>query len=111
MSTLKMVNRSYVRVVPKPAFWEALKPLIEDEAFVSFHEPTIYLMEEECWDEQAFLEKYFAKIAQFEYEQHLSTEDAVGMVPTTQAAFMNYFHVEFGSTLVDLIRKPDLAAL
>jgi hypothetical protein len=111
MSTLNQLNRSFVRIAPKKTFWELIQPRSNDVEFFQFHEPTLYLIDEEFWDESAFLEDNSLKIAQFEFEQHVSLEDVAEYLPHNTASFLALFEVEFGSTVVDLISKPGLSYL
>lgn len=109
MSTLNQLNRSYARVSPKQPFWDLVQHHTQDAEFQQFHEPTLYLIEEEFWDESAFLEKYFLKIARFEFEQHLDSVDFAIQLPKNTPQFLELFIIEFGSTIVDLISKPGLS--
>ena len=109
MSTLNQLNRSYARVTPKQPFWDLVKQYTQDAEFQQFHEPTLYLIEEDFWDESTFFEKYFLKIARFEFEQHVDTENMADQLPKNGPQFLELFHIEFGSTIVDLISKPSLS--
>ena len=109
MSTLNQLNRSYARVIPKQPFWDLIQHHSQDTEFQQFHEPTLYLIEEEFWDESTFLEKNFLKIARFEFEQHVDSENMADQVPKNAPQFLELFDIEFGSTIVDLIGKPSLS--
>jgi len=110
MQTAKTINRSYIKVTPNPEFWEIIKRNTTDHEFIAFHEPTIYLLEEEIWDEQHALERNFKTIAGYEFEQHLEEFDPA-LLPLHHEAFMVLFTVEFGSTVVDLLPKKELSYL
>lgn len=109
MSTLNQLNRSYARITPKQPFWDLVRQHTQDAEFQQFHEATLYLIEEEFWDEAAFKEKYFLKIARFEFEQHIDLDNIANQLPKTQPQFMELFDIEFGSTVVDLLAKPSLS--
>lgn len=111
MSSLKLINRSYVRVIPKNAFWQGIDPNGKDREFHQFHEPTLYLLEEELWDERFFLEKNYLKIAHFELQQHLEIAEIPQHLPKTVEDFNELFEMGFGSTVVDLLLKPGLGYL
>lgn len=111
MSTLNQLNRSYARIAPQQRFWDLIQHHTQDAEFLQFHEPTLYLIEEEFWDESAFLSKNFQKIAQFEFEQHLTLEQLAEHLPKDVTQFLALFEIEFGSTVVDLIAKPGLTYL
>lgn len=111
MSTLNQLNRSYARITPKQSFWDRIQPHTEDAEFKQFHEPTLYLIEEEFWDESVFLEKNYLKIARFEFEQHLNLENVAEHLPQNTGQFLALFEIDFGSAVVDLITKPGLSYL
>ncbi|NDB35411.1 MAG: hypothetical protein EB023_08705 [Flavobacteriia bacterium] len=110
MQTAKTINRSYIKVTPNPEFWEIIKRNTTDHEFIAFHEPTIYLLEEEIWDEQHALERNFKTIAGYEFEQHLEELDPAFLPPHLEA-FMVMFTIKFGSTVVDLLPKKELSYL
>ena len=58
---MKTLNRAYLIVNPTNKFWNLIGPSIEDKDFIAFHEPTLYLIEEEIWDEELIITKYMKK--------------------------------------------------
>ena len=69
--TMKTINRAYIKITPTQKFWNILEPYIEDKEFIPFHEPTLYLIEEDVWDEDQVLMKYMKKITKIRDVFHL----------------------------------------
>ena len=55
---MKTLNRAFLYVHPTEKFWKLVGPLVEDKDFIAFHEPTIYLIDEDIWDEETVIKKY-----------------------------------------------------
>ncbi len=103
--TMKTINRAYLKVTPTEKFWNILEPYIEDKEFIPFHEPTLYLIEEDIWDEDHVLMKYMKKITLNEINQ--LTEQHVSLVETENIAdFNSLFTFEIGGNVVDCITSP-----
>ena len=59
---IKILNRGFISVTPKPSFYdEAAKEMDVDIVHFENPEPTIYLIEEDFWDNQSILKKHFKK--------------------------------------------------
>ncbi len=101
---MKVLNRSYLQITPKLAFWELVKTKSEDSSFMDFHEPSIYLIKEDFWDETELLNTYWKKISHFEFEQILesSSED---LIPNSLEEFKGLFTYNIGGTVVDCIKE------
>lgn len=102
---MKTINRAYIKISPTVKFWEILEPYIEDKEFIPFHEPTLYLIEEDIWDENLILMKYIEKITLNEInqltEQRISLSETINIV-----TFNTYFTYEIGGSVVDCISAP-----
>jgi hypothetical protein len=107
---MKLVNRSYLTVRPKQAFWDWANPLQEDVSFAEGDdvESNIYLVEEDFYDLIPVLEKNYKKI--FSNELSAITED-INLWPEKVSfeLFLEWFSVDYGSMVMDL-EKSDLKA-
>ena len=92
-------------VNPTKVFWNTITPYIDDKEFIAFHEPTVYLIEEEIWDETAMLEKYLKKIL---HQEIIQLTDDVRAIPIVSTAddVLAMFTLTFGSTIVDCLKSP-----
>lgn len=103
--TMKTINRAYIKITPTQKFWNILEPYIEDKEFIPFHEPTLYLIEEDVWDEDQVLMKYMKKITLNEINQ--LTEQQVSLEEMEHiAGFSDFFSFEIGGNVVDCISAP-----
>lgn len=103
--TMKTINRAYIKITPTQKFWSILEPYIEDKEFIPFHEPTLYLIEEDVWDEDQVLMKYMKKITLNEINQ--LTEQQVSLEEMEHIAdFSDFFSFEIGGNVVDCISAP-----
>ena len=107
---MKLVNRSYLTVIPKQSFWDWANPLQEDVSFAEGDdvESNIYLVEEDFYDLIPVLEKNYKKI--FSNELSAITED-INLWPEKVSfeLFLEWFSVDYGSMVMDL-EKSDLKA-
>jgi hypothetical protein len=102
---MKTVNRSFVLVSPKTPFFDHFTPLMEEPEWAKFHEPSLYLVEEDLWNEEAVIEKYMKSIALEECSQLC---DKIELFPVINdvAVFLHYFEVQLGTTVNDCLNKP-----
>jgi len=77
---------------------------------LAFHEPSIYLLEEEIWDNDNILEKYYLIIANIEYSNHILDERLM-YLPKSLIEFLELFDFEFGSTVFDMLSNKPLTYL
>jgi hypothetical protein len=102
---MKTLNRAYLTVNPTEKFWNLVGPSIEDKDFIAFHEPTLYLIEEEIWDEEIIITKYMKKITKNEISQ--VTDQDISSIPIEKSEdFLSYFTIELGGTVIDCISAP-----
>lgn len=102
---MNLVNRGFVFVQPNKQYvtWALLmKPeLILDEQA----EGTVFLIEEEFWDDELIFKQYAKKIAQEQFGS-VSTDETTWPKCTDLAEFETFFRVEFGCTCIDLRKEP-----
>lgn len=102
---MKTLNRAYLIVNPTDKFWNLIGPSIEDKDFIAFHEPTLYLIEEDIWDEELIITKYMKKITKNEISQVTDQDNSTILIENSED-FLSYFTIELGGTVVDCISAP-----
>jgi hypothetical protein len=110
MPTARGLNRSYLKITPSELFWQQVRNSNGELEFIDFHEPSVYLLEEDIWDNEIILEKYYITIAKVEYSQHM-LEVSDHLLPDNLEGFLELFDFELGSTVLDLIANKPLAYL
>ena len=102
---MKIINRGFISITPTPLFisW-ALKNSDEDQFFSSNPEPSIYLVEDDFWEDSLILEKYYKKIAQQEFKALSSKEETVPIISNIEE-FSLYFYVNLGTIVHDLLKE------
>jgi hypothetical protein len=103
MAKIKIVNRGFIHLSPTPIFMDWAKKHAEETPFFDQSpEATTYLIEEEFWEEEKVLEKYFKKI--FTQESMAFSADKEVWLPCEQMEeFLTYFSVNFGTFVYDLL--------
>lgn len=106
---IKIVNRGFITVRPKKAFLDWANQFDDELQFSENDdcEASIYLIEEEFWEADLILEKYFKKI--FENELLAITDEDDFPENRTIELFLTWFDIDFGSTVFDT-QKTDLLA-
>ena len=99
---MKTLNRAFLYVHPTEKFWKLVGPLVEDKDFITFHEPTIYLIDEDIWDEETVIKKYMKKIVTHEFNQLVEHTEIPFEIRDTKD-FASYFKVEIGGAVVDCV--------
>lgn len=112
---IKILNRGFISVTPKTSFYdEVLKELPETTMFHKNPEATIYLIEEDFWDNESVLKKHYKKILTSEKRQ-LSPTKKIELRQVTIDNIHDYFVFSFGNLVVDndndgiTITKDDLS--
>ena len=107
---MKLVNRSYLTVRPKQAFWDWANLLQEDVSFTENDdiESNIYLVEEDFYDLIPVLEKNYKKIFVNELSAITEVND-LWPEKVSFELFLDWFTVDYGSMVIDL-EKSDLRA-
>lgn len=96
---MKIVNRGYLIVQPKEAFIEwATKQEPEMDLFGEL-EPSVYLVEEDFFEDEPIIEQNFKKIFFNELEAVSEDEDTYPEV--NRANFDEWFSVSVGSAVYD----------
>ncbi len=101
MNMIKILNRGFISVTPKPFFYEeAAKEMNKEILTFKNAEPTIYLIEEDFWDNETVLKKHFKKIIASEKRQlnpsHNLTLDQINIENAE-----DYFVFRFGNLVID----------
>ena len=112
---IKILNRGYISVTPKTSFYhEVLKELPETNILHQNSEATIYLIEEDFWDNESVLKKHYKKILISEKRQ-LSPKKKIELSHITIDNIHDFFTFSFGNLVVDnekdgiTITKDDLS--
>jgi hypothetical protein len=100
---MNILNRGQIVVFPTKAFemWSSLHSE-EELFFAEVPEPTVYLMEEEFWDDELIIEKYRKKIVQRECMTICSDESKWPIIKDNEQ-FRIYFSVHLGVMVFDLL--------
>ena len=103
---MKVLNRGYIIVSPKSLFFHELTPQANTDYLVSEEpEPSIYLIEEDFWDDETVLKKYYKRIVLGELTQ-LETKDATLLGKIKFENIHEYFNITMGSLVFDLDERP-----
>jgi hypothetical protein len=102
---MKTVNRGFISITPTPLFiaW-ALKYSDEVQFFTNNPEPSIYLVEDDFWEDAIILEKYYKKIAQEEFKAICSDEEKFPVL-SNEDEFSLYFSSSLGTIVHDLLKE------
>lgn len=99
---MKVLNRGYIIVSPKSIFFHELTPQANNDYLVSEEpEPSIYLIEEDFWDDETVLKKYYKRIVHSEMSQ-LEAKDAHLLEKIKFENIHEYFKITMGSLVFDL---------
>lgn len=103
---MKILNRGFISVKPTIDFLNWKKSQSNEELIEpNLTEATVYLIEEEFWDEEEMLKKYFKKIAKLEFQSCLETIDTFPEIGSIED-FLKFFNVEYGTFVYDLLKTP-----
>ncbi|MEJ6686329.1 MAG: hypothetical protein QNK70_03495 [Crocinitomicaceae bacterium] len=103
---IKILNRGYISVAPKTLFWaEAQK--VTDNQIINTKNPeaTIYLVEEDFWDDEVILKKHFKQIVLSEKRQ-VDTSGLMNLEAITFENIHDYFEIHLGNLVIDNEDKP-----
>lgn len=107
---MKIVNRGFITVAPKQAFWDWANQFEDDVVFSETDEvePNVYLITEDFFEIEPLIEQNFKKI--FNNELAMITENEEDWPENrTLELFLTWFTLEIGSTVFDL-EKSGLSA-
>ncbi|MBM3430050.1 MAG: hypothetical protein FJX99_03595 [Bacteroidetes bacterium] len=102
---MKLVNRGYLIVKPTEKF-KNWANATNSELLLSdvTSEASCYLIEEEFWDDDVLIEKYFKKICKQEFFPVSQDAESWPSIENT-GDFLEYFTTEIGSFVYDLLTK------
>lgn len=104
---MKFVNRGYIVVQPTKEFIEWANKNDEDYADLTDNEPSVYLIDEDFFDDEEMIQAKFKKIFRNELAAVTSNDEVHPEI--TRENFDLYFTCSLGSTVFDLC-KEDLKA-
>lgn len=103
---MKVLNRGFISVSPKPVFISELLKDSEANRLTPNHpEPSIYLIEEDFWDDEAILKKYYKRIINAEIKQY-ELENNAQQLDINFENIRDYFNISLGSMVFDLELRP-----
>ncbi|MDA9020437.1 hypothetical protein N9H88_00140 [bacterium] len=103
---MKVLNRGFISVSPKPVFIsEIFKDSETDRLTPSHPEPSIYLIEEDFWDDEVILKKYYKRIVDGETKQY-GLENNGHQLDINFENIHDYFNISLGSMVFDLDHRP-----
>ena len=105
---MKIVNRGFITVAPKQAFWDWTNQFEDDLEFSVEDgvEPNVYLITDDFFEIEPLLEQHFKKIFKNELSM-ITEEESEWPEERTLEVFLNWFTIDIGSTVFDL-EKSDL---
>ena len=102
---MNLVNRGFIFVKARPVFIKWAQTIDPDLLIDEQAEGSVYLIEEEFWDDDVILKKYGKQIAQQEFES-LGFEIADWPESFELDDFLSWFSCELGCTCIDLLKEP-----
>ena len=102
---MNLVNRGFIFVSPRKPFIDWAKEIDTDLVMDENAEGTMYLIEEEFWDDELILKQYAKKISAQEFSS-ISDDDTLWPKWTELAEFEAFFSIEMGCTCIDLLKEP-----
>lgn len=103
---MKVLNRGFIIVSPKPIFIHETHANSDAAILSPDHpEPSIYLIEEDFWDDETVLKKYFKRIVNAEIKQ-LDYENESFASKIKFDNMHDYFKISLGSLVFDLDERP-----
>jgi hypothetical protein len=102
---MNLVNRGFIFVKARPVFIKWAQTIDPDLLIDEQAEGSVYLIEEEFWDDELILKTYAKKIASHEFGSITEAEE-LWLPWTTIEEFEALFTVELGCTCLDLRKEP-----
>jgi hypothetical protein len=102
---MKLINRGFLLAKPNAAFIEWATQIDPELMMDENSEGSLYLIEEEFWDDDLIIEKYAKKI----WAQECSNIDADPKnwpALSEIQSITHYFQLELGCTVIDLLKEP-----
>jgi hypothetical protein len=102
---MTILNRGQIVVFPTENFQNWAKQNSEEDLFFSSQaEPSVYLIEEEFWEDELIIEKYRKKILKREFSE-ICPDDSKWPTIKDNEQFRYYFNVFLGLVVVDLLES------
>jgi hypothetical protein len=102
---MKIVNRGFISILPTPLFIQwAKNNSDETQFFTQIPEPSIYLIEEDFWDNGIIEEKYFKKIMKTEFSILCSSVEKFPKIESLDD-FKSFFIISLGTIVHDLLKE------
>lgn len=99
---MNIVNRGFLFIKPKNAFIDWAQKIAPELLIDQHAEGSVYLIEEDFWDDELIINKYAVQMAAQEFSA-ITTEEALWPKWQETQEFENYFVVELGCTCFDLL--------
>jgi hypothetical protein len=100
---MTILNRGQIVVFPTENFQLWAKENSEEDLFFSNQaEPSVYLIEEEFWDDELIIERYRKKMVKREFSEICPDEHTWPVIKDNEQ-FRSYFNVFLGLIVVDLL--------
>jgi hypothetical protein len=100
---MKLVNRGFIKITPTETFIAWAKTVAEETPFFDNKpEPTIYLIEDDFWEDEKIVEKYFKKIVKQEFGAIEEDKENQPQIADLEL-FHVYFQSELGTFVYDLL--------
>ncbi len=100
---MNILNRGQIVVYPTKNFEKWSTQHSEDALYFSENpEPSVYLIEEDFWDDELILEKYRKKIIKRECAEICMDEDKWPIIKDNEQ-FRSYFQAHLGVMVFDLL--------
>jgi hypothetical protein len=100
---MNIINRGQIVIFPTKNFEAWALQHSEDELYFSENpEPSVYLIEEEFWEDELVLEKYRKKIIKRECSEICSEEEKWPIIKNNEQ-FRHYFKAHLGIMVIDLL--------
>ena len=102
---MKILNRGFISIKPKALFLNWKADISNEEVIEAENlEATVYLIEDDFWEDEAMIKKYFKKIAT--QECFSISEDKTLWPVFDEESFQNYFEASCGTFVIDLMKNP-----
>ena len=102
---MNILNRGQIVIFPTENFHQWAKQNSDEELFfTSQGEPSVYLIEEEFWEDELIIEKYRKKIIRREFSEICFDEQKWPNIKDNEQ-FRFYFSAFLGLVVVDLLES------
>lgn len=103
---MKILNRGYISVKPTTLFLKWKSEISEEELIEAENqEASMYLIEDDFWEDEAMIKKYFKKVASHEFLSVCHNKNQWPEMKEDEQ-FYNYFTLECGTFVIDLLKTP-----